>query len=352
MALFSHPEFDAHEQVVFCRDSGSDLRAIIAVHNTHRGPALGGCRMWPYATEDDALEDVLRLSRGMTYKAAVADLPLGGGKAVILGDPHRHKLPELLAAMGRFVDHMGGRYIVAEDSGTTVEDLQAMQLQTRHVSGVAEKPVAGGGQRSGDPSPSTAEGVFRGLQAAVHHRLRRDDLHGLRVAVQGVGSVGLRLARRLHQAGARLWVSDIHPEAVQRAVQEFGAVPVTEDAIFEQEVDVFAPCALGAVINNRTISRLRAAVVAGAANNQLAEARHDALLAERGILYAPDYVVNAGGLVDVALEYLGVHEHDHLERKMQGIHDTLLEIFRRARACDLPTGEVADRIAEERFRPS
>jgi leucine dehydrogenase len=347
MPVFKHPEFDHHELVAWHADPETGLRAIIAVHNTRLGKGLGGCRMWPYATEDEALTDVLRLSRGMTYKAAMAGLPQGGGKSVILGDPRRDKTPAMMRAMGRFVDTLGGRYVVAEDSGTSVADIRAMAEVTRHVGGLADEKAAAAG-RTGDPSPATAYGVFVGIQAAVRFKLGRDDLKGLRVAIQGVGNVGYRLARHLHEAGARLWVTDLHAPAVERCVKEFGATAVGMEDIFAVEADVFAPCALGAVINDRSLPRLKAGIVAGAANNQLAEPRHDGLLALRGILYAPDYVINAGGIIDIWHEEQGYDEHrvrEHLER----IGATLTGIFERSRREQHPTGEIADRMAEERF---
>lgn len=347
MSVFSHPEFDDHEQVMFCRDAASGLRAIIAIHDTRLGPALGGCRMWPYPSEDAALTDVLRLARGMSYKSALAGLELGGGKSVIIGDPRRDKSEALWRAFGRFLDSLGGRYIAAEDAGTSVADLKQVALETRHVAGIADKP-AGDGVRSGDPSPVTARGVFIGLQATVEQRLGRSDLAGLRVAVQGLGSVGYRLAEQLHEAGARLWVTDLYPERVARAVAELGAEAVEAEAIYDLEVDVFAPCALGAVINDDTIPRLRAPVIAGAANNQLAEPRHGEALMERGILYAPDYVINAGGVIDIALERHGF-DRKRLLARLNGIRDTLLEIFRRAERERLPTALIADRLAEERL---
>lgn len=348
MSVFSHRDFDHHEHVVFCCDRDSGLRAIIAIHNTHRGPSLGGCRMWPYPDAAAALSDVLRLARGMTYKSAMADLPLGGGKSVIIGDPRRDKSSELWRAFGRFVENLGGRYIVAEDSGVTVADLKQVAEQTRHVAGIIDKPSADG-IRSGDPSPATAYGVFTGLKAAVEHRLGRIDLEGLRVAVQGLGSVGFRLARHLREAGAVLWVTDLYPERVREAVETLGAEAVDAEAIHDQEVDVFVPCALGSVINDDTLPRLKAKVIAGAANNQLAEIRHGRLLRERGILYAPDYVINAGGVMDIALEQQGF-DRERLLRHLDGIRDTLLEIFERADRENRPTAEIADRIAEERFR--
>ncbi|MDX1605340.1 MAG: Glu/Leu/Phe/Val dehydrogenase dimerization domain-containing protein [Candidatus Competibacterales bacterium] len=349
MSVFTHEAFDAHEQVVFCHDAASGLRAIIAIHDTTLGPALGGCRMWPYPSENAALTDVLRLARGMSYKSALAGLELGGGKSVIIGDPRRDKHPDLLRAFAHQVDALGGRYIAAEDSGTSVEDLRLMHEFTPHVAGIADKPAADGRRRSGDPSPATAYGVFAGLRAAVAHRLGRRELAGLRVAVQGVGHVGLRLARLLREAGADLWLSDVDPERLQAAADELGATAVAPEAVFDLDVDVFAPCALGAVIDDRTLPRLRARVIAGAANNQLAEPRHGRLLQERGILYAPDYVINAGGIIDVALERRGFDRAQLLAR-LDGIHDVLLEIFHRAETEHRPTAEIADWIAEERLR--
>ena len=347
MSVFSEADYDNHEQVVFCSDAGSGLRAVIAIHNCHRGPALGGCRMWPYASEHDAVRDALRLSRGMTYKSAMARLPLGGGKAVVIGDPRRDKSRALLEALAHAVDRLGGRYIVAEDSGTTVADMQLMRHFTPHVAGVEERITANGIQ-SGDPSPATAYGVFVGIRAAVRIRLGQDSLTGLRVALQGVGHVGLALARRLEAAGARLWITDVRREALSRAARELAATVVEPQEIFGLDVDLFAPCALGAVIDDQTLPRLKAAIVAGAANNQLAEARHDAELFRRGILYAPDYVINAGGIIDIHYERSG-YDHAAVTRHIDGIDDSLTEIFHRSREQRQPTGEIADRMAEELF---
>ena len=348
MPVFTHPEFDGHEVVAHRHDAASGLRAIIAVHNTNLGHGLGGCRMWPYASDDEALTDVLRLSRGMTYKAALAGLPQGGGKSVIIGDPRRDKSEAMMRAMGRFVDMLGGRYVVAEDSGTNVADIRLMAQETRHVGGLADAKATAAG-RTGDPSPATAYGVFVGIKACVREQLGRDELEGLRVAIQGLGSVGYRLARHLHESGAKLWVTDLHAPAVDRCVKEFGATAVPADAIAGDDADEFAPCALGAVINDATIGKLKARVVAGAANNQLAEARHDRALMDRGILYAPDYVINAGGIIDIHYEGPGYDEtrvREHLER----IGTTLVTVFARSRREQRPTGEVADRMAEEKFR--
>jgi leucine dehydrogenase len=304
--------------------------------------------MWPYASEEDAVRDVLRLSRGMTYKSALANLKLGGGKSVVIGNPRTDKTPELLAALARAIENLNGRYIAAEDSGTSVADMKFMAQFTRHVAGVVDKPTDGG-TRSGDPSPATAYGTFVGIRAAVKERLGRDTLEGLRVAVQGIGNVGFELARRLKEAGAALWVTDIHRDPLVRAARELDATAVPPEAIFGLDVDVFAPCALGAVINDQTLPQLKAKIVAGAANNQLAEPRHGTELMRRSILYAPDYVINAGGIIDIYHERVG-YEHDAAMRHIEGIHDNLLEIFARARKEERPTGEVADAIAEERFK--
>ena len=348
MAVFSLSDFADHEQVVFVSDDKSGLKAIIAVHNSNLGPALGGCRMWPYASEDEAIRDVLRLSRGMTYKSAMANLKLGGGKSVIIGNPRTHKTPELLAAFARALEQLNGRYIAAEDSGTSVADMKYMTQFTQHVAGIHDKP-SDEGTRSGDPSPATAYGTFIGIRAAVKERLGRDSLDGLRVAVQGVGNVGFDLVRQLKEAGAQLWVTDIHREPLVQAGRELGATVVAPEEIFSLDVDVFAPCALGAILNDSTIPQLKAKIVAGAANNQLAEARHGLELMKRGILYAPDYVINAGGIIDVYHERIGF-DRSALLKHIEGIHDNLMEVFERARKEERPTGEVADAIAEERFK--
>ena len=339
MSVFGAKSFDDHETVVFCHDRESGLRAIIAVHDTTLGPALGGCRMWPYGSEDEALEDVLRLSRGMTYKSAISGIDHGGGKSVIIGDPRTDKTEALFEALGHFVNDQGGQYIIAEDVGTSVPDMELVRRTTRHVAGITE-----GG--SGDPSPATAWGVFHGLRAAVRHRLGRDDLNGVTVAVQGLGHVGMYLCRHLAEAGAKLVVSDLRVDLVARAAADFAAASAPVDAIHAQDVDLFAPCALGAVLNDRTIPELKTKVVAGSANNQLAEDRHGTILAERGILYAPDYVINAGGVINISHEgpnYDRQAALDHCAR----IYDTLDRLFIRAAAENLPTSTVADHMAEE-----
>lgn len=352
MTVFDARDFDGHEQVAFFRDAEAGLKAIIAIHNTNRGPSLGGCRMWPYNSTEDALRDVLRLSRGMTYKCAVSNLDLGGGKSVIIGNPRTEKSEALLLAMGRAVDRMGGRYIAAEDSGTSVEDIKVIGRETPHVAGIVEKRTGSGGMRSGDPSPATAYGTFVGMRAAIKHKLGREDFDGVRVAIQGVGNVGFRLARQLHEAGAKLWVTDIYEENVKRATDELGAIAVAPDDIYGLDVDVFAPCALGAVINDLTIPQLHARIIAGASNNQLSEDRHGTELMERGVLYAPDYVINAGGIIDVSYEHSGTFDRDAAVKHIEGIFDTLMEIFERASQDGLPTNLVADQVAEERFHKS
>ena len=349
MSVFSHVDFDHHEQVVYGHDKASGLKAIIAIHNSQLGPALGGCRMWPYADDQEALRDVLRLSRGMSYKSALANLPLGGGKAVIIGNPHTGKSEALFQAMGDFVDSLGGRYITAADSGTGVAEMQIMAERTRHVAGAGQREALDGGTRNGDPSPATAYGVFIGLQAAVKHRLGRDDLKGLKVAIQGVGQVGFSLARHLKEAGAELWVTDIQETNVRRAVEQLGAKAVGQHDIYGLDVDVFAPCAMGAIINPHTLEALRAPVIAGAANNQLADAQLAEELKRRGCLYAPDYAINAGGIIDVCYERTG-GTAAQLKAHVEGIGGTLKQIFERAEAQGQTTSAVADSLARERLQ--
>ncbi len=343
MSVFSHPEFDQHEHVAFYHDKKSGLKAIIAIHNTHLGPALGGCRMWPYGSDEEALNDVLRLSKGMTYKSAISNLKLGGGKSVIIGDPRTDKSDELLLAMGDFIESLGGRYITAEDSGTKVADIARIGERTAHISGVSDDSEHGG-----DPSPTTAYGVFVGLKSAVKCRLGRDDLQGIKVAIQGVGNVGYRLATHLKEVGAELYISDIYDANVARAVDELGASAVTGDEIFNLDVDVFAPCAMGAVINDSSIEQLKASVIAGAANNQLAQPHHAEILRQREILYAPDYVINAGGIIDAYYQLTGDCRLA-LQTHVESIGDTLAEIFDRSAKEARSTADVADLIAEERF---
>ncbi|MCG6657084.1 Glu/Leu/Phe/Val dehydrogenase [Halomonas campisalis] len=344
MPVFDHPEFDHHQQIVFGSDEASGLRAIIAIHDTRRGPSLGGLRIFPYASEADALTDVLRLSRGMTYKSALADLPLGGGKAVIIADPRRDKTPELLRAMGRLVDSLGGRYITAEDSGTSEADMRIIHEATDHVSGLGRRPG-----ESGDPSPYTAHGVFCALNSAVRHGLKREHLQGLRVAVQGVGHVGEYLARQLHAAGAQLVLTDINRDALGALAEELGAETCAPEAIFDADVDVFAPCAMGAVLTPAVVDRLKASVVCGAANNQLATPAVAEQLHARGILYAPDYVANAGGVIEVEWQRRGDYARDAVMAHVERIADTLDEIFVRAIAEQTSPAVIADQLARERL---
>jgi leucine dehydrogenase len=333
-----------HEEVVFCHNGDVGLKAIIAIHNTTLGPALGGTRMWPFATEDEAITDVLRLSRGMTYKASASGLNLGGGKAVIIGDPKKDKTEELFRAFGRFVESLGGRYITAEDVGTSVDDMEYVFMETRHVTGVT---TAHGG--SGDPSPVTAFGVFQGMKAAVLEKMGEETLEGLRVAVQGVGHVGYFLVEFLVKEGAKVVVTDIDAEKVDKVVSEFKVRSVKPDKIYDEEVDIFSPCALGAIVNDSTIPRLKCQIIAGGANNQLEAERHGLELEKRGVLYAPDYVINAGGLINVSVELEGYNRERAMRRAGQ-IYDRLLEVFAIAKEEGIPTSEAADRMAEKRIR--
>ena len=340
--VFSSPAFDQHEQMIFCADAKSGLRAIIAIHSTRLGPALGGCRMWPYENETDAITDVLRLSRAMSYKNALAQLSTGGGKSVIIGDPVRDKSEALFQAFGRFVESLAGRYIVAEDVGTTVRDMNQIRSQTSHVMGFSAQQGS-----SGDPSPVTAYGVFCGLKAAVEFRLGRNDLTGLRVAVQGIGNVGYQLCKYLHEAGAKLIVSDIQRQATARAEADFGAEHADGVNIYDRDVDVFSPCALGAELNRRTIPLLKAPIVAGAANNQLERPEDGADLAARGILYAPDYVINAGGVINLSYEHDSGYDRAQAMTHTARIYDMAMKIFGRAEQERRPTSDIADDMAEE-----
>ncbi|WP_138379708.1 Glu/Leu/Phe/Val dehydrogenase dimerization domain-containing protein [Luteithermobacter gelatinilyticus] len=335
-------QFKGHEKVVYLHDKESGLKAIIAVHDTSLGPAAGGCRMWPYENEMDALTDALRLSRGMSYKNAVAGLKLGGGKSVIIADPHKDKNEQLFRAFGRFVDSLNGTYISAEDVGISVEDMEIVAKETRHVIGLQSSENA-----SGDPSPFTARGTYLGIKAAVKHKLGQDDLKGLTVAVQGVGHVGYHLCKHLDEAGAHLIVSDIHQPSLDRVVQEFGAKVVSVAEIMSVACDVLAPCALGAVLNDATIPALRTPIVAGAANNQLARDEHGQMLHDKGILYAPDYVINAGGIINVSAEARGKYDVNWVNDKVDNIYTTLGTIFERSDKEGRPTNVIADELAEE-----
>ncbi len=343
MSVFDAHDFDGHEQVTFCYDAASGLKAIIAIHNTNLGPALGGCRFWPYATEEEAIKDVLRLSRGMTYKAALANLELGGGKSVIIGDPHKDKTPEKLRAFGRFVERLGGLYSTAEDVGTSPKDMSIIGEVTSHV--VGREAKEGG---SGDPSIMTALGVFSGIRACVFYKMGKDNLNGVRVGVEGLGHVGIDLVRRLSEAGASLVVTDIDKSVVQKVVHQYGATSVGPNEIFAADIDVFAPCALGGILNDETIPQLKCKIIAGSANNQLAEHYHAAALEKKKILYAPDYLINAGGLINVTYEGPD-YDIEAVTNHVEGIYFTLLEIFETAKAFHMTTSDASDRLARERF---
>lgn len=343
MPVLSHDAFAGHETVTFISDTATGLRAIVAIHDTTRGPALGGCRMYAYRSDEDALRDVLRLSRGMTYKAAAANLSLGGGKAVIMGNPRELKTPALMRAMGRAIDRLGGNYITAEDVGTTVADFAEVRKETCHVVGL---PTELGG--SGDPSPTTALGVYYGLLAAAAHRWDRKDLSGLTVAVQGLGNVGWHLCQLLSEAGARLIVSDVDTNRVARAVATFAASACAPESIYDADADIFAPCALGAIINDDTLPRMKFSVIGGAANNQLAHDDHGDALRKREILYAPDFVINAGGMIRVASERTGF-DQALVDVQVEGIRDTLSDIFTRAEIGGISTQLAAMQLAEERL---
>jgi leucine dehydrogenase len=329
-----------HERVLLATDAAVGYRGIIAVHNTALGPAVGGTRFWNYASEEEALTDALRLSRGMTYKNALAGLPFGGGKSIIIGDDRAGRREDIFRAHGRFIETLGGRYITAVDVGTSTADLEYVHRETEHVACLDA--------RSGDPSPLTAHGVFPAIEASAKFRWGSVELDGRRVALQGCGHVGLHLARELHAAGARLFVADTDAEKLRRVVEECGATPVLPEEIYGVEADIFAPCALGGVINDRTIPLLKVEIVAGAANNQLLEARHGDVLEARRILYAPDYVANAGGIIGGCVELLG-WETERARRKVREIYETVLSIFDEARIEALPPHRAADRLAERRF---
>jgi leucine dehydrogenase len=335
-----------YESLHVFHNRATKLRALVAIHNTRLGPALGGTRaLTTYPDEDAAITDVLRLARGMTYKAALSGVPHGGGKAVILlPKDETYDRAALFARFGRFVDELGGHYITTEDSGTSPADMVHVRAQTRFVVGA---PKSQGG--SGDPSPMTALGVLRGIEAVAKAALDRSDIEGVKVALLGVGHVGHSLATQLHEAGADLVVADVDPAKVERVRDELGCRVTTEEAIFSEPCDIFSPNALGACLNDHTLPQLKCRAVAGAANNQLAEDRHGRLLFDRGILYAPDYAINAGGLINVASEWSGYDEASVRER-VGAIHDTLLEIFARSKTQRKPTSVVADQLAEERFK--
>nr|WP_198166247.1 amino acid dehydrogenase [Sporosarcina ureae] len=343
MELFTYMEDHDYEQLVLCYDKTSGLKAVIAIHDTTLGPALGGARMWTYASEEAAIEDALRLAKGMTYKNAAAGLNLGGGKTVIIGDPKTDKNDELFRALGRYIEGLNGRYITAEDVGTTEYDMDMIHLETNFVTGISS-----GEGTSGNPSPVTALGIYKGMKAAAKEAFGDDSLEGKTIAVQGVGNVAYTMCEYLHAEGAKLIVTDINEAAIQRAVEAFDATAVAPDDIYSQEADIFAPCALGAVINDETIPQLKVKVVAGSANNQLKEPEHGDRLHEMGIVYAPDYVINSGGVINVADELIGYNKARALKR-VEGIYDTILKIFAISKRDGIPSYQAADRLAEERI---
>ena len=328
-------------RVAHVEDEDAGLNAIIAIHDDTLGPGCGGCRIYPYASFDDALEDVKNLSRGMTFKNALGGIPFGGGKSVIIADPKTDKTPEMFRAFGRALEALGGEYYTAEDSGVTERDLEIVKSETRYVGGIGVDEIGG------NPSPFTARGVWRGMQAAARHRLGATSLSGVRVAILGVGAVGAALARHLHEEGAELVVSDVNLQAVNEMIGAYGAKSINPEDAAGADVDIFAPCAFGGAINDATIGQLKASIVAGAANNQLATPEMDAALRDRDVLYAPDYVINAVGVISVGLEILGHWTKDELESRIDRIGDTLTGIFERAKSENRPTGEIADEMAQE-----
>jgi leucine dehydrogenase len=343
-----YEDFAGHERVLRCTDGESGLQAYIGIHNRNLGQALGGCRIFPYVSQGLAIKDVLRLSQGMTYKSAISNLPLGGGKAVIVGDPATIKTPALLHAMGRFVDSLDGAYITAEDSGTSVADLQMMSATTAHVAGINGKVLDDGSMLSGDPSPSTAYGVFVGIRAAVRFRFGTDNLAGIKVAVQGVGNVGRQLVELLHNAGAQVMIADLYSAATEQLRQHHDVSVVNNQTIHQADVDVFAPCALGGILTMASLDEIKAPLIAGAANNQLANSAVGGKLFSMGKVYAPDYVINAGGVIDIYHERLGYVQANAI-RHIDGIFDTLLNIFGSAVDQGIPFHQMADQIAEQRF---
>lgn len=341
MAAFDDSAFDDHERVVFCRDAKTGLKAIIAIHSTILGPAAGGTRLWAYESDDVAMHDVLRLSQGMSYKNAMAGLKFGGGKAVIIKTPDFSGTDALYEKFGEFVDQLNGSYVTAEDVGMSVEIMEMVARKTRHVSGLTQKE----GQAGGDPSPKTSYGIFKGIEAAVRFKLGNDSVEDTTVAVQGVGHVGYNLCKFLDAAGANLIVADIDDSRVQRAVDEFGARAVSLDEILVQEADVLAPCALGAILTHSSIAELKVSIVAGGANNQLETPQDGQRLSDAGVLYAPDYVINAGGIVNVASEYYGDADDEEVMRRVAEIGPRLEKIFTESDKTGRPTNEIADEQA-------
>lgn len=345
ISLFEEISKLNHEQVVFCYDEPTGLKAIIGIHNTTLGPALGGTRMWNYATDQEAITDVLRLSRGMTFKAAISGLNIGGGKAVIIGDAKKMKSEAFLRRFGRFIESLDGRYITAEDVNMKTRDMEFIAMETKHVTGLPQ--TMGGG---GDPSPVTAYGTYLGMKAAAKKVWGTDSLVGKKVAVQGVGQVGTYLVEYLKKENAEVFITDISEEKLQIVARELGAKVVGQDEIYDQNVDIYAPCALGATINDATIPRLKCKIIAGAANNQLKdEAVHGKMLMEQGIVYAPDFLINAGGLINVYAEYLGGYKSELAYLQAEKIYDTCLDILNKSEAEGISSQEAAIKLATKRI---
>ena len=342
MDLFSKMEEYDYEQLILCQDKNTGLKAIIAIHDTTLGPALGGTRICEYESDEDAIEDALRLARGMTYKNAAAGLNLGGGKAVIIGDPKKIKSEALFRAFGRFVEGLNGRYITGEDMNATQQDASYINCETDYIVGLETG--------SGNPSPVTAYGVFKGIQAAVNEVFGSDDLTGKTVAIQGLGAVGRRLAERLHEAGAKLYVTTRDKAKIDKAVAELNATAVGPDEIYGVECDVFSPCARGAIINDKTIEKFKCKIIAGAANNQLAESRHGNMLHEKGILYVPDYIINSGGVINIIDDISGrEYNKENAMKNTARIYDSCKKVFEIAKRDNIPTYKAADIMAEERI---
>ena len=342
--IFSMLQEHDHENLVFCQDEHTGLKAIIAIHNTVLGPGLGGTRVWNYANDAEAINDVLRLSRGMTYKAAISGLNLGGAKAVIIGDAKTIKTEALMRKFGRFVENLNGKYITAEDVNTTTRDMEYVHMETSHVVGLPES--MGGG---GDPSPVTAYGTYMGMKAAVKFAFGNDSLQGKKVAVQGIGKVGGHLLEHLHKEGAKLYITDINEEMLAKYSKEFGATVVKGNEIYGLDVDIFAPCALGAILNTENIAQLKCKVVAGAANNQLEDENiHGTMLLEKGIAYAPDFLINAGGLINVYQEHIG-YNRDTAFRNTEHIYEVTSNIFKTASEKNIHTQKAAIEMAQKRI---
>ena len=345
MKIFKELNSRGHEQIAFFNDPYSGLKGIVAIHNTTLGPALGGCRMWNYKSEEEAIIDVLRLSKGMTYKASIAGLNLGGGKAVIIGDPRKDKTEKLFRSFGRFVEGLGGRYITAEDVGTNIHDMENVKIETSYVTGIA-KSLGG----SGDPSPVTAFGVYMGIKASVKEKLNKNSLNNLKISVQGLGHVGSHLVNLLNDDGAEIYVTDIDKKRADKIVEKYNCKYIDPNKILFEDVDIYAPCALGATINENTIPQLNCKIIAGGANNVLQQTKRDSeLLIKRDILYAPDYVINAGGLINVANELEG-YDKEKAFNQAEKIYDTLMGIFKRSKKDSISTTEAAALQAEDRIK--